>query len=188
MRHGCKLRKLNRTSSHRKAMFGNMAVSLIMHEQITTTLPKAKAIRPIVEKLVTLGKAGDLSAKRKLFSIVHNKQVVDKLCEVMKQRYQERNGGYLRIIKNGFRHGDMAPIAVIEFIDRDESAKGKPYFDPNAATEKTDKKEVKAPKVESKSSKPDLDNKPKRAPKNTSAGKTNTNSKTTTILKTAPGK
>lgn len=127
MRHGIKTKKLNRTSSHRKAMFANMAVSLILHEQITTTLPKAKVIRPIVEKLVTLGKQGDLAARRKLFSLTRSDITVAKLVDVVAARYATREGGYLRIMKAGFRYGDMAPMAVIEFVDRDINAKGKDY-------------------------------------------------------------
>jgi large subunit ribosomal protein L17 len=127
MRHGIKSKRLNRTSSHRKAMLVNMAVSLVLHEQIVTTLPKAKLLRPVVEKLVTLGKQGDLSARRKLFSLTRSDLSVAKLIEVLAKRYVSRNGGYLRIMKAGFRYGDMAPMAVIEFVDRDVSAKGKDY-------------------------------------------------------------
>ena len=127
MRHGIKSKKLNRTSSHRHAMLANMAVSLILHEQITTTLPKAKFVRPVVEKLVTLGKNGDLSARRKLFSLVRDDLTVAKLIDVIGKRYATRNGGYLRIMRAGFRYGDMAPMAVIEFVDRDVTAKGKEY-------------------------------------------------------------
>lgn len=127
MRHGIKSKKLNRTSSHRKAMLANMAVALVLHEQITTTLPKAKYLRPVVEKLVTLGKQGDLSARRKLFSLVRSDLVVAKLIDVMAARYSARAGGYLRIMRAGFRYGDMAPLAVIEFVDRDITSKGKDY-------------------------------------------------------------
>jgi large subunit ribosomal protein L17 len=124
MRHGKAGRKLNRTASHRKAMFANMAASLITHEQIVTTLPKAKEIRPIVEKLVTLGKRGDLHARRQAIAQIKDVALVGKLFSVLGPRYKERNGGYLRIMKAGFRHGDNAPLAVIEFVDRDTSAKG----------------------------------------------------------------
>ena len=127
MRHGIKSKKLNRTSSHRKAMLTNMAVSLVLHEQITTTLPKAKYLRPAVERLVTLGKQGDLSARRKLFSLVRSDLVVAKLVDVMAARYATRQGGYLRIMRAGFRYGDMAPLAVIEFVDRDVTSKGRDY-------------------------------------------------------------
>jgi large subunit ribosomal protein L17 len=124
MRHGNRGRKLNRTASHRKAMFTNMAASLIEHEQIVTTLPKAKEIRPIVERLVTLGKRGDLHARRQAISQVGSVELVAKLFAAIAPRYVNRNGGYLRIMKAGFRHGDNAPLAVIEFVDRDVSAKG----------------------------------------------------------------
>ena len=124
MRHGKAGRKLGRTSSHRKAMFSNMAASLIEHEQIVTTLPKAKELRPIVEKLVTLGKRGDLHARRQAISAVKDDAAVKRLFETIAPRYASRNGGYLRIMKAGFRHGDNAALAVIEFVDRDVSAKG----------------------------------------------------------------
>ncbi len=127
MRHGIKGKKLNRTGTHRKAMLVNMSVSLVLHEQIVTTLPKAKVLRPVVEKLVTLGKKGDLSARRKLLSLVNSDVAVAKLIEVLSKRYADRNGGYLRILKAGFRYGDMAPMSVIEFVDRDVKAKGKDY-------------------------------------------------------------
>lgn len=125
MRHGLAHRKLNRTSEHRKAMFANMASSLIEHEQIVTTLPKAKELRPIVEKLITLAKKGDLAARRRAISKLRNQDMAKKLFDVLGPRYEDRNGGYVRIMKAGFRHGDNAPMAVIEFIDRDEDAKGK---------------------------------------------------------------
>ncbi len=124
MRHRKAGRKLNRTHSHRKAMFANMAVSLIVHEQIVTTLPKAKEIRPIVEKLVTLGKRGDLHARRQAISQIKDVDAVSKLFDAIATRYATRNGGYLRIMKAGFRYGDNAPLAVIEFVDRDVDAKG----------------------------------------------------------------
>ncbi|WP_409020449.1 50S ribosomal protein L17 [Brevundimonas vesicularis] len=124
MRHGAAYRKLGRTVSHRQAMFANMAASLIKHEQITTTLPKAKELRPFVEKLVTLAKRGDLHARRQAISAVRDVPQVGKLFETLAPRYAERNGGYIRIMKAGFRHGDNAPMAVIEFVDRDTSVKG----------------------------------------------------------------
>ena len=124
MRHGKSGRKLNRTSSHRKAMFANMAASLITHEQITTTVPKAKEIRPIVEKLVTLGKRGDLHARRQALSQIQDKEAVKKLFDAIAARYVTRNGGYLRIMRAGYRHGDNAAMAIIEFVDRDRDAKG----------------------------------------------------------------
>ncbi|MFV9876150.1 MAG: 50S ribosomal protein L17 [Rickettsiales endosymbiont of Dermacentor nuttalli] len=124
MRHRLKGRKLNRTTAHRNAMFSNMAVSLIKHEQITTTLPKAKDLRPIVEKLVTISRKNDLATRRYLLKILKSKVAVDKLLETLASRYMNRKGGYLRIIKAGFRFGDMAPRAIIEFVDRDINAKG----------------------------------------------------------------
>ena len=125
MRHGAAHRKLGRTTSHRTAMFANMAASLIKHEQITTTLPKAKELRPFVEKLVTLAKKGDLHARRQAISRIRDVDQVGKLFATLGPRYAERNGGYVRVLKAGYRHGDNAPIAVIEFVDRDVSAKGK---------------------------------------------------------------
>ncbi|WP_336288594.1 MULTISPECIES: 50S ribosomal protein L17 [unclassified Bartonella] len=124
MRHSRSGRKLNRTASHRKAMFANMAISLIEHEQVVTTLPKAKEIRPIVEKLITLGKRGDLHARRQAISAIRDVGKVAKLFDTLAPRYASRNGGYLRIMKAGFRTGDNAPMAVIEFVDRDVDAKG----------------------------------------------------------------
>ena len=125
MRHNLNNRKLNRTSSHRKAMLINLSNALIKHEQITTTLPKAKELRPFVEKLVTLGKRKDLSSKKKLFSILNEKLNIDKLFNIFSERYKQRNGGYTRIIKLGSRYGDNAPTAVIEFVDRNIDEKGK---------------------------------------------------------------
>ena len=124
MRHKMAHRKLNRTHSHRKAMFANMACALIEHEQIVTTLPKAKELRPIVEKLVTLAKRGDLNSRRLAISRIRDKEMGKKLFDVLGPRYADRPGGYIRIMKAGFRYGDNAPMAVIEFVDRDESAKG----------------------------------------------------------------
>jgi large subunit ribosomal protein L17 len=124
MRHGNTNRKLNRTSSHRKAMFANMSAALIKHEQIVTTLPKAKELRPIVEKLITLGKRGDLHARRQAISQIKDETQVKKLFDVLGKRYQDRQGGYIRILKAGYRYGDNAAVAVIELVDRDVSAKG----------------------------------------------------------------
>ena len=124
MRHQIAHRKLNRTSSHRKAMFANMAASLIEHEQIVTTLPKAKEMAPIMDKLVTLAKKGDLAARRQAIAQVRNEDAVRKLFDVMGERYKDRNGGYTRVLKAGFRPGGNAPVAVLELVDRDESAKG----------------------------------------------------------------
>jgi large subunit ribosomal protein L17 len=124
MRHGKVHRKLNKKPAHRRAMFANMCASLIKHEQIMTTLPKAKELRPVVEKLVTLGKKGDLHARRQAISEIRDVAMVKKLFEVLAPRYKERHGGYTRIMKAGFRYGDNAPRAVIEFVDRDVDAKG----------------------------------------------------------------
>lgn len=124
MRHGLSGRKLNRTREHRKALFKNMAQALIRNEQILTTLPKAKELRPIVEKLLTLGKKGTLHARRLAVSQLQDVQLVDKLMRVLAPRYEQRFGGYTRIVKAGFRYGDMAPMAIIEFVDRDVEAKG----------------------------------------------------------------
>ena len=124
MRHGMSGRKLNRTSSHRKAMFSNLVVSLLEHEQITTTLPKAKEMRRITEKMITLGKRGDLHARRQALSILKNKEIVGKLFNGLADRYKDRKGGYTRVLKSGNRYGDMAPMAVVELVDRDISAKG----------------------------------------------------------------
>jgi large subunit ribosomal protein L17 len=124
MRHGNSGRKLNRTASHRKAMFANMSASLITHEQIVTTLPKAKELRPIVEKLITLGKRGDLHARRLVIAQIRDEDAAKRLFDTVAPRYSERHGGYLRIMKAGFRHGDNAAMAVIEFVDRDVAAKG----------------------------------------------------------------
>lgn len=124
MRHGLRGRKLNRTSSHRKALFMNLSQALIKHEQITTTLPKAKDLRPVVERLVTIGKKGGLAARRQLIAQLQDEKLVEKLITTLATRYKTRAGGYTRVLKAGFRHGDMAPMAVIEFVDRDVSAKG----------------------------------------------------------------
>ena len=124
MRHRTAGRKLNRTASHRKAMFANMVAALVKHEQIVTTLPKAKELRPIVEKLVTLSRRGDLHARRLIAARIRDEAMAKKLIEVIGPRYAERPGGYTRIMKAGFRHGDNAPVAVIEFVDRDVSARG----------------------------------------------------------------
>jgi large subunit ribosomal protein L17 len=124
MRHGKAHRKFSRRSDHRQAMFANMAAALIKHEQIVTTLPKAKDLRPIVEKLVTLGKRGDLHARRQAIAQIRDVPMVKKLFEVIGPRYKDRNGGYTRVLKAGYRYGDSAAVGVIEFVDRDEEAKG----------------------------------------------------------------
>ncbi len=131
MRHGMKHRKLNRDSSHRKAMLANMAAALIKHEQITTTLPKAKELRPYVEKLITLGKQGAakpetaVAKRRQIISKMRDEVQAKKICDVLAERYEDRPGGYVRIMKAGFRYGDAAPMAVMELVDRDVTAKGK---------------------------------------------------------------
>ena len=124
MRHGNSNRKLNRTHEHRKAMFANMVCSLIEHEQIQTTLPKAKELKKIVDKYITLGKKGSLHSRRQAISRLKQNSAVIKLFETLAPRYKDRNGGYTRVLKAGFRYGDAAPLAVIEFVDRDVSAKG----------------------------------------------------------------
>ncbi|WP_151720606.1 50S ribosomal protein L17 [Gemmobacter serpentinus] len=124
MRHARGYRRLNRTHEHRKALFANMAGSLIEHEQIKTTLPKAKELRPIVEKLITLAKRGDLHTRRQASAQLNDEKHVARLFEILGPRYANRQGGYIRILKAGFRYGDMAPMAIIEFVDRDPSAKG----------------------------------------------------------------
>lgn len=125
MRHGFRGRRFNRTTEHRKAMFANMAAALIKHEQIVTTLPKAKDLRPVVEKLITLGRRGDLHARRLAMSQIRDEAMVTKLFAVIGPRYKERPGGYSRVLKAGFRFGDNAPMAVIELVDRDVDARGK---------------------------------------------------------------
>ncbi|WP_375460228.1 50S ribosomal protein L17 [uncultured Enterovirga sp.] len=124
MRHGFRGRRFNRTTEHRKAMFANMSAALIKHEQIITTLPKAKDLRPVVEKMVTLAKRGDLHARRNVMSDLRDLAMTKKLFDVLGPRYKARPGGYLRVLKAGFRQGDNAPMAVIEFVDRDVNAKG----------------------------------------------------------------
>ena len=124
MRHGNSGRKLNRTSSHRKAMFANMAVALLKHEQISTTLPKAKELRPFVEKLITLGKRGGLHARRQAWSVLRDDAVTQKLFDAIAERYKDRKGGYTRVLKAGVRYGDAATMALIELVDRDPAAKG----------------------------------------------------------------
>ena len=125
MRHNIKNKKLNRTSSHRKALLMNLSNSLIKHEQITTTLIKAKELRPFVEKILTMGKKADLMSRRRVVSVLQDKKMTKKIFDILAPRYKDRNGGYTRIIKLGNRFGDNAPTAVIEFVDRDIEAKGK---------------------------------------------------------------
>lgn len=124
MRHRMSRRKLNRTSAHRQAMFANMATALVKHEQITTTLPKAKELRPVVEKLITKAKRGTLHARRQIYAELRDEASTAKLMDALADRYAERRGGYTRVLKSGFRYGDAAPMAVIELVDRDPDAKG----------------------------------------------------------------
>lgn len=152
MRHGMKGRKLGRKSGHRKAMFINLAAALVKHEQVSTTLPKAKDLRPQVEKLVTLAKRGNLHARRQALSVLKDETLVGKLFGPLAERYKERKGGYTRVLKAGFRYGDMAPMAIIEFVDRDVNAKGQdsghtpetPAPAPEAQEEKSAKTKKKA--------------------------------------------
>jgi len=151
MRHKRSHRKLNRTSEHRKALFKNMLNSLIKYEQITTTLPKAKELKPQIDKAITLGKKNNLQSKKSLFSELQSKSSVDKLIKTLSQRYEKRNGGYSRVIKAGFRYGDDAPMAVIELVDRDPEAK-KVDLKKKTDPKKKDQIENK-PKVEEKKTK-----------------------------------
>jgi large subunit ribosomal protein L17 len=144
MRHARAHRKLNRTHEHRKAMFANMVASLIVHEQVVTTLPKAKELRPIVEKMITLAKKGGLHARRRAIAEIKDLDAVKKLFAVIGPRYKARNGGYARIVKAGFRHGDMAPVAVIELVDRDVAAKGKEDLARHEATKPKETAEAAA--------------------------------------------
>ena len=125
MRHRMSGRKLNRTHSHRKAMFSNMTASLLTHEQITTTLPKAKELRKVADKMISLGKRGNLHSRRRAFAQLRDDAVVAKLFDSLAERYKDREGGYTRVLKAGFRYGDSAPMAIIELVDRDPDAKGK---------------------------------------------------------------
>ena len=138
MRHRIAHRKLNKTASHRKAMFANMSSSLIEHEQIVTTLPKAKELKPFMDKLVTLAKKGDLNSRRLAIARTRNVEMSKKLFDVLGPRYKDRSGGYVRVLKAGFRHGDNAPMAVIELVDRDVSAKGAADIARNAAEQGED--------------------------------------------------
>ena len=143
MRHGKKGRKLNRTSSHRTAMFANMAAALIKHEQIVTTLPKAKELRRVMDRLITLGKRGNLHSRRLAAARIRDEAMAKKLFDVLADRYKDRSGGYTRVLKAGFRYGDQAPMAVIELVDRDESAKGQDSG-PTADVKEEVKEEVAA--------------------------------------------
>ena len=144
MRHRLSGRSFSRRSAHRKAMFENLAAALIKHEQITTTLPKAKDLRPMVEKLVTLGKRGSLAARRRLIAVLQDAVLANKVMAILAPRYAARPGGYTRIIKAGFRYGDNAPLAVIEFLERDKSAKGKDSGPRPTKEPKEEKEEAEA--------------------------------------------
>ena len=154
MRHGVAKRKLNKSISHRRSMFANMAVSLIKHEQIKTTLPKAKELRPIIEKMITKARSKDLHARREALSFLRDEAMTEKLLTVLVDRYATRNGGYTRVLRAGFRYGDMAPMAIIEFVDRDVTAKGKDSgvvevaAEEEAAPEKEEKKAKKTTTAE----------------------------------------
>ena len=150
MRHSISGRKLNRTSSHRKALFKNLSNSLIINEQIKTTLPKAKDLRSIVEKIITLGKNDNLHSKRKVFSLLRSNESVNKVFNILSKRYIKRNGGYTRVLKAGFRYGDSAPMAIIEFIERDINAKGLVDKERNKLKEQDSSKVVDEKKVEDK--------------------------------------
>ena len=154
MRHKLAYRKINRTSEHRRALFKNMLNSLIKYEQITTTLPKAKELKPKIDKVITLGKKNNLQSKKNLFSKLQDKSSVDKLIKILSQRYEKRKGGYSRVIKAGFRYGDDAPMAIIELVDRDISAK-KVDIKPKA-------KETEKSVPESKSKETDIKTKSKK--------------------------
>tara|TARA_B100001248_G_scaffold69967_1_gene49483 strand:+ start:1516 stop:2073 length:558 start_codon:yes stop_codon:yes gene_type:complete len=148
MRHNISGRKLNRKTSHRLSLLKNLSKSLILHEQIETTLPKAKDLRPFVEKILTIGKANTLAAKRKVYSYLGDPKIVEKVFNVLGKRYQKRNGGYVRILKSGFRYGDSAPKAIIELVERDVNAKGIE----DKLREKNKNKEIGSPTPEDKAS------------------------------------
>ena len=154
MRHGIAKRKLNKSISHRRSMFANMAVSLIKHEQIKTTLPKAKELRPIIEKMITKARSKDLHARREALAFLRDEAMTEKLLTVLVDRYATRNGGYTRVLKAGFRYGDMAPMAIIEFVDRDVNAHGQDSgvveVEAEEAPVAEEKKAKKAKKVEEK--------------------------------------
>lgn len=147
MRHRMSGRKLNRTTAHRKAMFSNMTVSLLRHEQITTTLPKAKELRRFVDRMITLGKRGTLHTRRRAYAFLRDDDMVRKVFDVLAERYKERGGGYCRVLAAGFRYGDSAPLAVIELVDRDLEAKGAEDKARHAAEQEADGDDVKAESV-----------------------------------------
>ena len=169
MRHGFKKRTLNKKAAHRRSMFANMAVSLIKHEQIKTTLPKAKELRPIIEKLITKGKTNTLHVRRQLISFLRDEAMTEKLLTVLAPRYQARPGGYVRVLKAGFRFGDCAPMGIIELVDRDVTAKGKDSGQVvEVAEEVKPAKEEKAPKAtKAKAAKASTEEKPAKAKRTT---------------------
>ena len=175
MRHNYSGRKLNRKSSHRSALLKNLSKSLITHEQIETTLPKAKDLRPFVEKILTMGKNNCLASKRKVFAYMRDKKLVDKIFNVLAKRYQKRNGGYVRILKSGFRYGDAAPKAIIELVERDSAAKG--YDDKIRLKEKNKENENQVDqKIEEKKNKnTEKEKDPKEAIKNKDVEEENNN-------------
>ena len=153
MRHNINGRKLNRTSSHRKALFSNLVCSLVEHEQISTTLPKAKDLRSFADKMITIAKKNTLAARRQALAFLRSEETVKKLFDVLAKRYEKRNGGYTRVLKSGFRYGDCAPMAIIEFVDRDIKAKGLRQKTQLEASKKVEKEPVEkkdAPKAETK--------------------------------------
>lgn len=166
MRHGFKKRTLNKKAAHRRSMFANMAVSLIKHEQIKTTLPKAKELRPIVEKLITKGKTNTLHVRRQLISFLRDEAMTEKLLTVLAPRYQSRPGGYVRVLKAGFRFGDCAPMAIIELVDRDVTAKGKDSGQVVEIAEEV-KAEKPAKETKAKASKEETAEKPAKAKRTT---------------------
>ena len=175
MRHNYSGRKLNRKSSHRLALLKNLSKSLITHEQIETTLPKAKDLRPFVEKILTMGKNNCLASKRKVFAYMRDKKLVDKIFNVLAKRYQKRNGGYVRILKSGFRYGDAAPKAIIELVERDSAAKG--YDDKIRLKDKNKENENQVDqKIEEKKNKnSEKEKDPKEAIKNKDVEEENNN-------------
>lgn len=159
MRHGMSGRKLNRSKAHRKALFSNMANAIIQHEQIKTTLPKAKEMRGIIDGIITKGKKGTLAARRELIAELHDEAVVNKVLTILAKRYEKRNGGYCRVLRAGFRYGDCAPMAIFELVDRDVNAKGAALV-----TEASAKAEKKAPKAKAeKAASEEVAEKPKKA-------------------------
>jgi len=180
MRHGMRTRTLNKDTAHRRAMFANLANALIKHEQIKTTLPKAKELSPLFEKLVTKAEDGTLHARRQLLSFLREEKMVEKLMTTLVKRYEKRNGGYVRVLKAGFRYGDSAPMAIVELVDRDVNAKGqdsgKVETTPKTEEKAETKPETKQPKINTQ--------KPEKAGKITGAGVVK---KTTVIHKTNVG-